>query len=122
MPDCTAERSLGVRRKPAVRARGGSMRAAVALTVAAGVASSIAAAPAWAQVPGWKRTDLRPVSQPAVVGDRVMLLVGAAGGLRVIALDAASGATVWSHDASPWEMAPGEAPYLAIIGGEVVFL
>jgi outer membrane protein assembly factor BamB len=92
---------------------------AVAVAVLALLLCSV---PAWAQSPGWSRTDLRPVSQPAVVGDRVVLLVGAGGGLRVMALDANSGATVWSRDATTSGMAPGEPPYLAIMGGDVLYL
>src|SRR3954470_15216097 len=71
---------------------------------------------------GSRRGAAELVSQPAVVGDRVVLYVAAGGGLRVVALDVATGATVWSHDATTSDMTPGEPPYLAIIGSEVVYV
>src|SRR5690349_21634841 len=82
----------------------------------------VAADQAAAQAPGWTRADLKPVTQPAVVGNRVVLDVAAAGGLRVIALDAATGQTVWSRDATTSSMAPGQAPSLAFAGANVIFV
>jgi outer membrane protein assembly factor BamB len=107
-------------KRPPIRAA-----AAVAATAAAAVlACSVSAlpAPAQTQTPGWARPDLQPVTQPAVVGDRVVLYVAAGGGLRVVALDAGTGQTVWSYDASTSEMAPGEAPYLAFVRGNAIYL
>jgi hypothetical protein len=66
--------------------------------------------------------DLRPVSQPVVAGDRAVLYVAASGGLRVVALDLATGTTVWSRDATTSDMAPGEEPELAVMGDEVIYL
>ena len=98
------------------------MRTVAAVLAVAVMSCSLVVRPAWGQSSGWKRPDLRPVSQPSVVGDRVVLYVAAGGGLRVLALDAATGTTVWSHDATTSEMAPGEEPGLAIMGSEVVYL
>jgi outer membrane protein assembly factor BamB len=95
---------------------------AVVMVVGVIVLCSLAARPAWAQSPGWTRMDLRPVSQPVVAGDRAVLYLAAGGGLRVVGLDLATGATVWSRDATTSDMAPGEEPGLAVMGGKVIFL
>jgi outer membrane protein assembly factor BamB len=81
---------------------------------------AVTAAPASAA--GWARRDLRPVTQPAPVGARFLLYVAEAGGLSVTGLDAATGATVWSADASTSNIAPGVAPFPVIAGGNVIYL
>jgi PQQ-like domain len=71
---------------------------------------------------GWKRTDLRPVTQPAPVGSVLVLYAAEGGGLSLTALDAATGATVWSVDASTSEIPPGVAPLPVIAGANVIYL
>src|SRR3954470_3308695 len=84
------------------------------------LAAALAAASLLA--PGWARTDLKPVTQPEVVGDRIVLLVAGHQGLHVVGLDAAGGRTVWSHPATTSDLTPGEAPDLAINGTDVIYL
>jgi hypothetical protein len=71
---------------------------------------------------GWQRPDLRPMTQPAFAGGLFAMYARAAGGLQVIAVDPASGRTVWSLPASPSEVTQGQAPVLMVAGPEVVFL
>ena len=75
-----------------------------------------------ASVGAWKRTDLRPVTQPAVVGDRVLLYVVDGHRLRVIALDARSGATVWSDQAFQSGVTNGVPPYLTVADRKVIYV
>src|SRR3954453_17596432 len=89
-----------------------ALAAALTLTCAAGAS---------AQTPGWTRPDLKPVSQPVVAGDRVVLYVAADKGMRMLGLDAASGRTVWSVRASASEITPGEAPSLLVAGGAAIY-
>ena len=70
----------------------------------------------------WSRTDLKPVSQPAVLEHRIVLYTAGAGDLWATGLDARSGRTVWQSKASPSFIAPGVAPGLAIAAGLVVYL
>lgn len=62
------------------------------------------------------------MSQPGPVAGLFALYVAAGGGLRVVGLDAATGATVWSHRASTSDVPPGEPPRLVIAGGSVVLV
>jgi outer membrane protein assembly factor BamB len=118
VPSCS--RPEKVNRRSTLRA---PWRAAVVATAAASILTCwVGTRPASAQAPGWARPDLKPVTQPAVVGNRVVVYVAAGGGLRVVALDAGTGQTVWSYDASTSEMAPGEAPYLTFAGGNAIYL
>jgi hypothetical protein len=70
----------------------------------------------------WSRRDLRPLTQPAPLAGRLVLLVAGGGGPQIIALDGRTGATVWSAGVSPSVIAPGEPPALASVGGLVVYL
>src|SRR3989442_7498182 len=54
-----------------------------------------------AGVRGWRRGDLRAVSQPVAVGNRFLLYGARGGGLQVVALNASSGSTAWTAAASP---------------------
>jgi outer membrane protein assembly factor BamB len=60
------------------------------------------------------------VSQPAFVDDRFLLYAHTNGGLHLVALDARSGATAWSVDASPAAVAPGQPATFAVVGTEVI--
>jgi hypothetical protein len=71
---------------------------------------------------GWKRSELEPISQPAAVAGRFVFYAAAAGGIRVVALDARSGRTVWSRPASSASNAPGQPPTLVVADGAVVYL
>ena len=81
---------------------------------------AIAASPAAGA--GWTRTDLHPVTQPAAVGTAFVLYIGEGGGLSITGLDAATGATVWSAEASTSDIAPGVTPSPVIAGANVIFL
>ncbi len=95
------------------------MRLTLALAAAL---SLICATRASAQTAGWTRPDLKPVSQPVVAGDRVVVYVAADKGLRLLGLDAASGRTVWSVRASASDITPGVAPTLMVAGGAAIYL
>jgi outer membrane protein assembly factor BamB len=71
---------------------------------------------------GWSRSDLRPISQPAPIGDKFVLYTVDHGALRITALDARSGATAWSDAASASYISPGEPPTLAVMHGLIVYL
>jgi len=71
---------------------------------------------------GWRRVDLRPVTQPAALGHSFLLYAASEGGLQIIALNARNGSTEWSQAASPSAIAPGQPPELALIDGNVVYL
>jgi hypothetical protein len=81
---------------------------------------AVCAAPASAA--GWTRGDLHPVTQPAPVGAVFVLYVAEGGGLSATGLDAATGATVWSAEASTSQIAPGVTPSAVIAGANLVFL
>lgn len=90
---------------------------ALAGAVCVGVVGSSAAT-----VSGWARRDLMPVTQPMAVAGRFVVVVASGGGLRVVGLDARTGSTVWSQPASASRVAPGQAPALALVNGEVIFI
>jgi hypothetical protein len=71
---------------------------------------------------GWTRADLRPVSQPVVVGGVFVLYVSADAGVRVVALDPASGRTVWDAPAAVSAITAGVEPALGVFGELVTFL
>jgi hypothetical protein len=71
---------------------------------------------------GWTRPDLRPVTQPAPVGARLVVYIAEGGSLDVIGLDAATGATAWSTEASTSDVVPGTAPVPVIAGANVIYL
>jgi outer membrane protein assembly factor BamB len=97
--------------------------AAARLLVCAGIVFLVPAAArsAAAGATGWRRLDLRPVSQPAAVGGRLVVYVARRDGLGIVALDARTGSTAWSSKASPSGNARGTAPGLAVVGKRVVF-
>src|SRR6266540_3013486 len=82
--------------------------------------SSGAAANAAAR--GWWRVEIDAVSQPVNVDGVLVLYAVAGGALRLIGLNAASGATLWSLPASSGSNSPGQPPALAVSGDEVVYL
>ncbi len=71
---------------------------------------------------GWSRLDLHAVTQPAAVGDRVIVLAESGGNLRLLGLDAATGQTRWSQPASTADNAPGEPPTVAVVEGRIIYL
>jgi len=71
---------------------------------------------------GWRRADVKAVTQPAAVGNRLVVYAARGGLLQVVALDARTGRTAWSAPATPSEIAPGEPPVLTVIGGDVFYL
>src|SRR5437879_5499349 len=75
-----------------------------------------------ASAPGWARTDLRPVTQPASEAGALVLYATVKGQLRVVALDAATGKTRWSRIATPSGVTPGEVPALLVLDGRAVFM
>lgn len=75
-----------------------------------------------ARASGWTRDGLRAVTQPVGVAGRFVVYVASGGGLRVVALDARTGATAWSNAASPSEVTPGEAAELALVDGAVIYI
>jgi hypothetical protein len=94
---------------------------AIATAAAAAASLARAGAPSAATSRGWERADLKPVSQPAPVADRVVLYVARSRALWVVGLDASTGKTIWSARASTSGNAPGSAPALAVIGQDVYF-
>jgi outer membrane protein assembly factor BamB len=85
-------------------------------------AGSTPAVAATGPAASWKRSDIRPVTQPAAVADRLLVYAATRGGLRVLALNARTGATVWSDYGSPSLNAPGQPAQLALVDGAVVYL
>jgi PQQ-like domain len=71
---------------------------------------------------GWSRTDLHAVSQPAPIGQSLVVYAERNRRLRVIALDRRSGMTRWSAAASTSVNAPGVPPSFAVTDGNVVYL
>ena len=94
-----------------------SARSATSSTTAGGAAKSCAT-----PARGWDRTDLHPVTQPALAGCNFLVYTASAGALHVTALDAATGRTVWQADASASDATNGVSPSLAVAGGLVMFL
>jgi hypothetical protein len=92
------------------------------LAAAAAVALLLPAA-ARAQAPaGWQRTDLRPMTQPALAGGLLVMYARARDGLELIAVDPGTGRTVWSQPASPADTTQGVGPVVGLNGSGIVFL
>ena len=70
----------------------------------------------------WRRADLTPVTQPVAVAGKFVFYDGSSGRLRVVALDARTGATAWSLPASISDVTPGVAPSLNVSGSRVIAL
>src|SRR3954471_3129201 len=98
-----------------MRLLGGTLCAAGIAALLVGARSGAGAAA------GWVRADLRPVTQPALLGGAIVLYTSQKGGLRVLALDPHDGRTLWSRPATASSVAPGEAPQILFLGGHVVF-
>lgn len=71
---------------------------------------------------GWLRSDLHPVTQPVAMGGKFVFYEAAKQRLRVIALDARSGKTVWSLPATVSHVTQGVAPELDVSGSRVIAL
>src|SRR5262249_33137063 len=71
---------------------------------------------------GWSRTDLTPVTQPAAVGNHLLLYVASKGTLRIAALDPRTGKTIWSRAATTSYITNGDLPFLTVIGKRVFYL
>lgn len=95
------------------------MRVLVAIVAlfALGCALSDAASAA-----GWERRDIRAVTQPVVVRDRLVLYAEVDRQLRLLALSARTGRTLWSQPASPSQVTPGVAPEIVVIDRTAYFL
>jgi outer membrane protein assembly factor BamB len=91
--------------------------AAVALLAVVRATSPAAGVPA-----GWQRIDLHPVTQPAAISGRVVVLAARAGRLWLLGLDARTGKTRWSQPASTGENAPGQPPLFAVAGNRILYL
>jgi outer membrane protein assembly factor BamB len=98
------------------------LRAAVVLVSVGLVSTPAAGDEANARAAAWKRTDLKPVSQPSAVGDRLVLYAAAPPGLRLIAVSGRTGSTLWSVAATPSLNARGEAPTVMTSGGTVIYM
>jgi hypothetical protein len=94
----------------------------VAVAVVASLASARATSPAAGAPEGWHRTDLHPVTQPAAISGRVVVLAARAGRLWLLGLDPGTGQTRWSQPASAGENAPGQPPLFAVAGNRIVYL
>ena len=68
---------------------------------------------------GWVRSDLQPASQPVVAGCD-LVVYDASHGLRVVALDARDGHTVWQVASAVASVTPGVSPALMVVNGVVV--
>src|SRR4051812_6621643 len=92
--------------------------------VVAALLAGLSAPPvALAQTPaGWQRTDMRPMTQPALAGGLFVMYARGTAGLQVSAVDPATGRTAWSQPASPSEVTQGQGPVLTVAGAEIVFL
>jgi putative pyrroloquinoline-quinone binding quinoprotein len=116
-----SNRCIGLRRSYEGLAPGYRLwRVLIATAVALATVLVAGADPAAADA--WARMDLRPVTQPAPVGGVFALYVAHDGGLSVVGLDPATGATRWTHPASTSDVPPGEPPRLVIGGGSVIFV
>lgn len=71
---------------------------------------------------GWVRSDLRPVSQPFVAGCNFVVYDASGGALRVVALDAANGRTMWQARVTASGITPGVTPTLAVVGDTVAVI
>jgi outer membrane protein assembly factor BamB len=102
------------------------MRAALASLLIAGVGLAVVSGtshPAHAAEPqGWTRSDLHPVTQPAPIGGRFVVLAVMRGRLRLVGLNARTGATVWSHPASASEVTQGVPPNVTLDLTNVIFI
>ena len=103
--------------------RRGTLAASLAVVaVAAAVAGGAASSGKARALDGWRRPDVKAVTQPAAVGNRLLVYAARRGLLEVVALDARTGSTVWSAPATPSGIAPGEPPVLSVVGGDVFYL
>jgi outer membrane protein assembly factor BamB len=94
------------------------LAAACAALVLVGDASGAASPPAL----GWTKANVHAVTQPVVVGGRLLVYSAAGGRLQLWALDPRTGSTVWTAAASPSAIPPGEAPFIASVGSRAIYL
>jgi outer membrane protein assembly factor BamB len=85
-------------------------------------ALALTAAPTSAAKGGWTRQGVGAISQPAPAEGRFLFYAQQSGSLRVVALNARDGGTVWTAAASPSDVTPGVAAVLAVGGGMVFYL
>jgi outer membrane protein assembly factor BamB len=90
--------------------------------VAASIGVSSVPARSNAPVRGWRRADLKPVTQPVALFGRFIFFEGSGRKLHLVALDARTGKTVWSRLASVSSVTPGVAPELDVAGSRVITL
>ncbi len=72
--------------------------------------------------PAWSRDDLRAVSEPQLVGGRLVLLVHRGGRLVLTGLDPLTGRTAWARRASDAAITRGVAFGPVAVGSRVVYL
>ncbi|MCA1720390.1 MAG: PQQ-binding-like beta-propeller repeat protein [Actinobacteria bacterium] len=88
--------------------------------------NSSAASPSASSSPGttlaWERTDLKPVTRPVAAAGRLLLYVQDGSHLSVVALDPATGKTVWTEQATDSGITGGVAFGLTVVKDRVVFL
>ncbi|WP_433220178.1 hypothetical protein ACQP00_17255 [Dactylosporangium sp. CS-047395] len=106
----------------------GSVLLAGLLLAAAGCEADHTAAPggsASAKAPpltqAWQRTDLKPAGQFTAVGGVAVGYVADAGRLQIVALDPATGKTLWGRAASPGEVALGTPVVVHVVDGKVAY-
>lgn len=102
--------------------RGGIRLASAAAVVPAAAAGAVAGSSEARTLTGWHRADVKAVTQPAAVGNRLVVYAARRGLLEVVALDTKTGVTVWSAPATPSGIAPGEPPVLSVVGDDVFYL
>ncbi|MFC4047098.1 PQQ-binding-like beta-propeller repeat protein [Dactylosporangium siamense] len=69
----------------------------------------------------WTRTDLKPIGQLTAVAGVAVGYVADSGRLQLLALDPATGKTLWQRAASPGEVVTGIAVTVTVVDGKVVY-
>ncbi|MET7418645.1 hypothetical protein [Dactylosporangium sp. NPDC005555] len=72
-------------------------------------------------VQAWTRTDLKPAGQFTAVGGVAVGYVAENGRLSLLALDPATGRTLWQRAASPGEVVTGIPVMVSVVGDKVAY-
>ncbi len=72
-------------------------------------------------VQAWTRTDLKPIGQLTAVAGVAVGYVADGGRLQLLALDPATGRTLWQRAASPGEVVTGIPVTVAVVDDKVVY-
>jgi outer membrane protein assembly factor BamB len=108
-----------------VRARVVALSTVAALTLLTGCSTGADGQPAAAppMQEAWKTTGLDVVSSPVIVKDSVVVYATAPKkGLRIVALDAATGKLRWQQPATPSELRPSDGVWVTHSDTEVYYL